>query len=59
VFDATWVTVLQALADTDVPTPTLRWFDLDGTRLGRPSPVMDLAPGGPATCSPDSASTRG
>jgi aminoglycoside phosphotransferase (APT) family kinase protein len=39
------VAVLRALADTDVPAPTLRWFDLDGTRLGRPSLVMDLAPG--------------
>jgi aminoglycoside phosphotransferase (APT) family kinase protein len=39
------VTVLRALADTDVPAPTLRWADLDGTRLGRPALVMDLAPG--------------
>ena len=39
------VAVLRALADTDVPSPTLRWADVDGTRLGRPALVMDLAPG--------------
>jgi aminoglycoside phosphotransferase (APT) family kinase protein len=39
------VAVLRALAGTDVPAPTLRWFDLEGTRLGRPSLVMDLATG--------------
>jgi aminoglycoside phosphotransferase (APT) family kinase protein len=39
------VAVLRTLADTDIPAPTLRWFDLDGTRLGRPALVMDLAPG--------------
>jgi len=39
------VAVLRALAGTDIPAPTLRWFDLDGTRLGRPALVMDLAPG--------------
>ena len=37
--------VLRALASTSVPTPLLRWADLDGVRLGRPSIVMDLAPG--------------
>jgi len=39
------VAVLRALAHTDIPAPSLRWFDLDGTRLGRPALVMDLAPG--------------
>ena len=28
------VAVLRALADTDIPAPSLRWVDLDGTRLG-------------------------
>jgi aminoglycoside phosphotransferase (APT) family kinase protein len=37
--------VLRALADTPVPSPRLRWADLDGGRLGRPAIVMDLAPG--------------
>ena len=41
--------VLRALADTDVPSPTLRWADVDGLRLGRPALIMDLAPG---TCEP-------
>jgi aminoglycoside phosphotransferase (APT) family kinase protein len=39
------VAVLRVLAGTDVPSPTLRWADLEGTRLGRPSLIMDLAPG--------------
>jgi len=39
------VAVLQAMASTDVPSPALRWFDLDGRRLGRPAIVMDLTPG--------------
>ena len=37
--------MLRALADTDVRAPTLRWADPDGTRLGRPTLVMDLAQG--------------
>ncbi|MCU1391163.1 MAG: hypothetical protein JWL72_4501, partial [Ilumatobacteraceae bacterium] len=37
--------VLRALAGTDVPSPTLRWADVDGVRLGRPALIMDLAPG--------------
>jgi aminoglycoside phosphotransferase (APT) family kinase protein len=37
--------MLTALAGTEVLVPTLRWADLDGTRLGRPTLVMDLAPG--------------
>ncbi|MCU1373980.1 MAG: hypothetical protein JWO68_1266 [Actinomycetia bacterium] len=37
--------VLRALAGTDVPSPTLRWADVDGDRLGRPALIMDLAPG--------------
>jgi aminoglycoside phosphotransferase (APT) family kinase protein len=37
--------VLTALAGTGIPAPTLRWADLDGSRLGRPTLVMDLAPG--------------
>jgi aminoglycoside phosphotransferase (APT) family kinase protein len=39
------VTVVRALEGTDIPSPTLRWADLEGTRLGRPALVMDLAPG--------------
>jgi len=39
------VAVLRALAGTEVPSPVLRWADLDGSRLGRPALVMDLAPG--------------
>ena len=30
---------------TDVPSPPLRWADVEGSRLGRPSIVMDLVPG--------------
>ena len=37
--------VLRAVAQTDVPSPNLRWADLDGERLGRPALLMDLAPG--------------
>lgn len=37
--------MLMALADTAVPSPRLRWADLDGDRLGRPALVMDLAEG--------------
>lgn len=37
--------VLRALEPTDVPSPPLRWVDLEGRRLGRPSIVMDLVPG--------------
>ncbi len=37
--------VLSALHGTAVPSPRLRWVDLDGGRLGRPALVMDLAEG--------------
>ena len=37
--------VLTALAGTEIRAPILRWADLDGSRLGRPTLVMDLAPG--------------
>jgi len=37
--------VVRAMAATNVPSPTLRWVDLDGVRLGRPSLIMDLSPG--------------
>jgi aminoglycoside phosphotransferase (APT) family kinase protein len=39
------IAVLRAMAATDVPVPTVRWADLAGDRLGRPSLVMDLCPG--------------
>ncbi len=39
-------TVLAAMASTEVPVPALRWVDLDGSRLGRPSLIMDVVPGG-------------
>jgi aminoglycoside phosphotransferase (APT) family kinase protein len=39
------VAVLRALQGTSVPVPRLRWADLDGDRLGRPSLVMDLVRG--------------
>jgi aminoglycoside phosphotransferase (APT) family kinase protein len=38
-------TVLQALQRTDLPVPRLRWVDLTGEKMGRPTLVMDLAPG--------------
>jgi len=37
--------ILSALAGSNVPVPRARWLDADGTRLGRPSIVMDLADG--------------
>jgi aminoglycoside phosphotransferase (APT) family kinase protein len=37
--------VLIALHETPVPSPRLRWADLEGGRLGRPAIVMDLADG--------------
>jgi aminoglycoside phosphotransferase (APT) family kinase protein len=37
--------VLRALESTDVPSPPLRWVDIEGARLGRPSIVMNLVPG--------------
>jgi aminoglycoside phosphotransferase (APT) family kinase protein len=37
--------VLQAIAGSDVPSPVLRWVDLDGGRLGRPALIMDLTAG--------------
>ncbi|MDA8046771.1 MAG: phosphotransferase family protein [Actinomycetota bacterium] len=39
------VAVLRGLEPTAVKAPRLRWADLDGTRLGRPSLVMDLVRG--------------
>jgi aminoglycoside phosphotransferase (APT) family kinase protein len=38
-------TVLRALEDTDLPVPRLRWADLTGEKVDRPTLVMDLAPG--------------
>lgn len=37
--------VLDALSDSAVPVPKVRWLDADGARLGRPAIVMDLADG--------------
>lgn len=37
--------VLEALRGTEVPAPVLRWADIDGERLGRPSLIMELSPG--------------
>ena len=37
--------VLRRLAETGLPTPRMRWIDVDGRRLGRPAIVMDLAQG--------------
>lgn len=37
--------VLAALHGTNVPVPKLHWIDLDGTRAGRPTLVMDRMPG--------------
>jgi len=37
--------VLSALSGTNVPVPEVRWLDADGSRLGRPAIVMDLAEG--------------
>jgi aminoglycoside phosphotransferase (APT) family kinase protein len=37
--------ILSALARSDVPVPKVRWLDADGSRLGRPAIVMDLADG--------------
>lgn len=37
--------VLRALEKSDIPSPRARWLDSDGSRLGRPTIVMDLADG--------------
>jgi aminoglycoside phosphotransferase (APT) family kinase protein len=37
--------VLAALENTSVPSPRLRWVDLEGKRLGRPAIVMDVVDG--------------
>jgi aminoglycoside phosphotransferase (APT) family kinase protein len=37
--------VLRALENTAVPSPRMRWADLEGTRLGRPAIIMDLVDG--------------
>jgi aminoglycoside phosphotransferase (APT) family kinase protein len=39
------IAVLSALGRSSVPVPRLRWADVDGTRLGRPAIIMDLADG--------------
>jgi len=41
----TEVAVLRALTGTEVPSPALRWADLEGGRLGRPTLIMDVARG--------------
>lgn len=37
--------ILNALAESAIPVPRARWLDAEGTRLGRPAIVMDLADG--------------
>ena len=37
--------ILRALEHTDVPAPKVRWLDVEGTRLGRPTVVMERAEG--------------
>jgi aminoglycoside phosphotransferase (APT) family kinase protein len=37
--------VLQGLEKTELPTARLRWVDLEGEKIGRPTLVMDLVPG--------------
>ncbi len=37
--------ILRALEGSNVPSPRARWLDADGSRLGRPTIVMDLAEG--------------
>ena len=37
--------ILRALERSDIPNPRARWLDADGSRLGRPTIVMDLAAG--------------
>jgi aminoglycoside phosphotransferase (APT) family kinase protein len=37
--------VLRALEATNVPAPKVRWLDAEGTRLGRPTVVMERAEG--------------
>ena len=37
--------VLKALEQTEVPAPRVRWLDVEGTRLGRPTVVMERAEG--------------
>jgi aminoglycoside phosphotransferase (APT) family kinase protein len=37
--------ILRALEGSDIPSPRARWLDADGSRLGRPTIVMDLAGG--------------
>jgi aminoglycoside phosphotransferase (APT) family kinase protein len=37
--------VLRAVSDTDIPSPSLRWVDFEGARLGRPALIMDLTAG--------------
>ena len=39
------VAVLRALENTPVPAPQVRWSDIDGSQLGRPSVVMIRAEG--------------
>jgi aminoglycoside phosphotransferase (APT) family kinase protein len=37
--------ILRALEGSNIPSPRARWLDVDGSRLGRPTIVMDLEPG--------------
>jgi aminoglycoside phosphotransferase (APT) family kinase protein len=37
--------VLRAIEPTAIPSPSLRWVDLEGGRLGRPALIMDLTAG--------------
>lgn len=37
--------LLRALESSPLPTPRARWLDADGTWLGRPSMIMQRAPG--------------
>jgi aminoglycoside phosphotransferase (APT) family kinase protein len=37
--------ILRALEGSHVPSPSARWLDADGSRLGRPTIIMDLEPG--------------
>jgi aminoglycoside phosphotransferase (APT) family kinase protein len=39
------VAVLRALEQSAIPAPRVRWFDADGSQLGRPSVVMQRAQG--------------
>jgi aminoglycoside phosphotransferase (APT) family kinase protein len=53
--------VLRSLAGTKVRVPTLRWADLEGRRLGRPTPVSaSRSPSASTTsCRPSISSNGG